>query len=60
MTRLSQEIKKASTDPKFVAALTPQGMQIIASTPDQMLKAMREDSGKWGDVIRDTGTTINQ
>ncbi len=60
VTRLSQEIKKASTDPKFVAALTPQGMQIIASTPDQMLKAMREDSGKWGDVIRDTGTTINQ
>jgi tripartite-type tricarboxylate transporter receptor subunit TctC len=58
--RLSQEIKKASTDPKFVEALAPQGMQIIASSPDEMAQALREDSGKWGDVIRDTGTMINQ
>ena len=58
--RLAQEIKKASTDPKFTAALTPQGMQIIASTPAEMLQAMREDSEKWGRVISDTGTTINQ
>jgi tripartite-type tricarboxylate transporter receptor subunit TctC len=58
--RLSREIKQASTDPKFVAALAPQGMQIIASSPDEMAQALREDSKKWGDVIRDTGTTINQ
>jgi tripartite-type tricarboxylate transporter receptor subunit TctC len=47
VTRLSQEIKKASASPKFTAALTPQGMQIMASTPDEMLQAMREDSEKW-------------
>ena len=58
--RLSREIKKASTDPKFVEALAPQGMQIIASSPDEMAQALREDSRKWGDVIRDTGTMINQ
>jgi tripartite-type tricarboxylate transporter receptor subunit TctC len=58
--RLSREIKKASTDPKFVEALAPQGMQIIASSPDDMAQALREDSRKWGDVIRDTGTMINQ
>ena len=58
--RLSREIKQASTDPKFVAALAPQGMQIIASSPDEMAQALREDSKKWGDVIRETGTTINQ
>ena len=51
--RLSREIKKASTDPKFVAALAPQGMQIIASSPDEMAQAMREDFKKWGDVIAD-------
>jgi hypothetical protein len=51
--RLSREIKRASTDPKFVAALAPQGMQIIASSPDEMAQALREDSKKWGDVIRD-------
>jgi tripartite-type tricarboxylate transporter receptor subunit TctC len=58
--RLAREIKKASTDPKFVAALAPQGMQIIASSPDEMAHAMREDSKVWGDAIRETGTTINQ
>jgi len=58
--RLSREIKNASTDPKFIAALAPQGMQIVATTPEEMAQALREDSKKWGDVIRETGTTINQ
>jgi tripartite-type tricarboxylate transporter receptor subunit TctC len=58
--RLSREIKKASTDPKFVEALAPQGMQILASSPEEMAQALREDFKMWGDVIRDTGTTINQ
>ena len=57
--RLSREIKKASTDPKFIAALAPQGMQIVASSPDEMAQSLREDFRKWGDVIRETGTTIN-
>jgi tripartite-type tricarboxylate transporter receptor subunit TctC len=58
--RLWREIKQASTDPKFVSALAPQGMQIIASSPDEMAQALREDTRKWADVIRETGTTINQ
>jgi hypothetical protein len=35
-------------------------MEIIASTPAEMDKAMKETSKKWGDVITATGTTINQ
>src|SRR5262249_9609221 len=58
--RLSREIKKASTDPKFVEALAPQGMQIVATAPEEMAQALREDFKKWGEVIRETGTTINQ
>jgi tripartite-type tricarboxylate transporter receptor subunit TctC len=58
--RLSREIKKAAFDPRFGAALTPQGMQIIASSPEEMLAAMEADSKKWGEVIAATGTTINQ
>jgi len=58
--RLSREIKKASTDPKFIEALAPQGMQIVASSPEEMAQSLREDFKKWGEVIRDTGTTINQ
>ena len=58
--RLAQEVKKASTDPRFIATLAPQGMQILAASPDETLAAMRADSKKWGDVIAATGTTINQ
>jgi tripartite-type tricarboxylate transporter receptor subunit TctC len=58
--RLSREIKQASTDPRFVAALAPQGMQIVASSPSEMAQSLRDDYKKWGDVIRETGTTINQ
>jgi tripartite-type tricarboxylate transporter receptor subunit TctC len=58
--RLSGEIKKAASDPRFVAALAPQGMQIIASSPEEMLAAMHADSKKWDEVIAATGTTINQ
>ena len=58
--RLSGEIKQASTDPKFVASLVPQGMQIVASSPSEMAQSLRDDYKKWGEVIRETGTTINQ
>jgi tripartite-type tricarboxylate transporter receptor subunit TctC len=58
--RLSSEIKQASTDPRFIAALAPQGMQIVASSPSEMAQSLRDDYKKWGEVIRETGTKINQ
>lgn len=60
VAKLSQAIKAASTHPKFVSALVPQGMEIVASTPGEMAAEMRAGAKKWGDVIRDTGVTINQ
>jgi tripartite-type tricarboxylate transporter receptor subunit TctC len=58
--RVAREIKQAATHPKFIAALAPLGMQIVATSPDEMAQAMRRDSEKWGKVIAETGTTINQ
>jgi tripartite-type tricarboxylate transporter receptor subunit TctC len=58
--RLSAEVKKAAADPRFIAQLAPQGMEIIASSPQEALAAMHADSKKWGDVIAKTGITINQ
>jgi tripartite-type tricarboxylate transporter receptor subunit TctC len=57
---LSREVKKAAADPRFISALAPQGMEIVASTPEEMLAAMQADSKKWGDVITTAGITINQ
>ncbi len=58
--RLSRDVKQAAGDARFIATLAPQGMQIIAGSPDEMAAAMQADSKKWGDVITATGTTINQ
>jgi tripartite-type tricarboxylate transporter receptor subunit TctC len=58
--RLSHAVKTAAAAPRFVAALAPQGMQIIASSPAEMRSAMQDDSRKWAEVIAATGITINQ
>jgi tripartite-type tricarboxylate transporter receptor subunit TctC len=58
--RLSHAVKTAAAGPRFVAALAPQGMQIIASSPAEMRSAMQDDSRKWAEVIAATGITINQ
>jgi tripartite-type tricarboxylate transporter receptor subunit TctC len=58
--RLTREVKKASTDPRFITAMEPQGMHIVATSPEEMAASLRADSKKWGDVITTTGTTIPQ
>jgi tripartite-type tricarboxylate transporter receptor subunit TctC len=58
--RLAAEVQKASKDARFAGTLTKQGMQIIASSPKDMLATMREDSNRWRDVIKATGVSINQ
>jgi tripartite-type tricarboxylate transporter receptor subunit TctC len=58
--RLSLEVQRAAADPRFVAALAPQGMQIIASSPGDMRTTLQADSKKWAQVIAATGITINQ
>ena len=51
---------KSGGRPEVYLHLAPQGMQIVASSPEETLAAMRAESRKWGDVITATGTTINQ
>jgi tripartite-type tricarboxylate transporter receptor subunit TctC len=58
--QLARAIKQAATDPRFIAALAPQGMEIVASTPQEMLETTLADSKKWGEVIAATGTTVNR
>jgi tripartite-type tricarboxylate transporter receptor subunit TctC len=56
---LSSEVKKAAVDPRFVSAMTQQGMEIVASSPEETKEAVAATSKKWGDVIRATGVTLN-
>ena len=59
MDRLSNAIKQISVDPRFVAAMVPQGMSIVAGTPAELREAMRADLEKWSGVIKRVGITIN-
>jgi tripartite-type tricarboxylate transporter receptor subunit TctC len=59
MDRLFSAIKQMSVDPRFVAAMAPQGMSIVAGSPAELHDAMRADSDKWAAVIKRTGITIN-
>ena len=59
MDRLSSAIRQMSTDPRFVAAMAPQAMRIVAGSPTELREAMRADSEKWADVIKRAGITIN-
>jgi tripartite-type tricarboxylate transporter receptor subunit TctC len=59
LERLSSAIRQMSTDSRFVAAMAPQAMRIIASSPTELREAMRMDSQKWANVIKKAGITIN-
>lgn len=58
--RLAQEVKKATADANFRARLTAQGLDIIGGSPEEMLRLMKADTKKWGDVIKATDTKIPQ
>jgi tripartite-type tricarboxylate transporter receptor subunit TctC len=59
LDRLSSAIRQMSTDPRFVAAMAPQAMRIVAGSPTELQEAMRTDSQKWADVIKRAGITIH-
>jgi tripartite-type tricarboxylate transporter receptor subunit TctC len=57
---LSRAVKNAAVDPRFVAAMVPQGMTIIANAPAEMAEVMKADTEKWGKVVAETGVKIDQ
>ena len=59
MDRLSSAIKQMSLDQRFVAAMAPQGMSIVAGSPAELREAMRADLERWSGVIKRVGITIN-
>jgi tripartite-type tricarboxylate transporter receptor subunit TctC len=58
--RLSAEVSTAAHDQRFADRMTQQGLQVVGSTPDEMLTIMRADTRKWADLIQAAGITIPQ
>ena len=60
LDRLAAEVKKAVNDPRFADRMKAQGLQVVGSTPDEMLATMRTDSRKWSELIKATDIKIPQ
>ena len=57
--RLTEEIHKAAADARFRERITAQGLEVIGSTPKDMLALMHTDTEKWAAVIKATGAKIH-
>lgn len=58
LDRLTAEIHKAVAHPRFRQTMTNAGLEVVGSTPAQMLVLMRSDTEKWAQVIKATGAKI--
>jgi tripartite-type tricarboxylate transporter receptor subunit TctC len=55
VTRLNAEVVKILAEPEMAQRLASQGAEPRSSTPDELLKFMRDESGRWKKVIRSAG-----
>jgi len=56
--RLTDEVRKAANDSRFRDRMTTQGLEVVGSTPEEMLALMHVDTKKWAEVIKETGAKI--
>jgi tripartite-type tricarboxylate transporter receptor subunit TctC len=57
--RLHAEFTKALKDPQFSARMRGMGLEIYGTTPAEFAQYIRDESVKWGKVIRATGAKLD-
>ena len=60
IVRLAEGVRTAVKDPRFSERIKAQGLQIVGSTPDEMLATMHADTKKWADLIKAAGIKVSQ
>ncbi len=53
VSKVSVDLKQALADPEVVARAEAVGNEIVASTPEEAVRALREDSEKWARLIKE-------
>ena len=56
---LNAELRKALTDTALVAKLRDQGVDLIASSPEELEARTRTDTAKWGKLIKDENLKLD-
>src|SRR5687767_12825449 len=57
--RLHGEFTKALKDPEFAARMRGLGLELYGTTPAEYAQLIRDESVKWGKVIRATGAKLD-
>jgi tripartite-type tricarboxylate transporter receptor subunit TctC len=57
--RLHGEFVKALKEPEFAARMRGMGLEIYGTTPAEFAQYIRDESAKWGKVIRATGAKLD-
>lgn len=57
--RLNAALRKVLQDPALEAKIEPHGVELLASTPEEVLVWVRRDTEKWGRIIRDARITTD-
>lgn len=57
--RLNAEVLKALQHPELKTRLGDQGADVGGSTPEQFGKLIRDENGKWGRVVKESGAKVD-
>lgn len=57
--RLNAALRKVLQDPTLEAKIEPHGVELLASTPEEVLAWVKRDTEKWGRIIREAHITTD-
>jgi len=55
VTRLTQSVKKALSDPEIVKKLAEVGVEVIGGSPAELGNYLKSETAKWGALVKSTG-----
>ena len=59
VSRLSEEIMAIGRDPEYKKAMIARGMEPVVSTPDELVTIIRDETTRWGAMIKKAGITVD-
>jgi tripartite-type tricarboxylate transporter receptor subunit TctC len=58
VSRMARELKEVLSDREVIEALKAQGIEALASTPEELRARIERDIAKWRKLAKETGITM--